>query len=151
FRASPANTSGGKPANCASTAASFAASGYLGACSTGFCRQLSGVHRGAMVLSHQRNLARYTLILSGGASFASEASSALLRGFAPDAFRGSAHRHDLLGERRVKGGRGVEVGLRGPHADRDGEELDQLRCVRPDDVTAEDPVGIAIHDQLDEH
>src|SRR5258707_13352938 len=45
LRASPANTSGGNVASCASTSAKALASGYSGTCSTGLARQLSGVHR----------------------------------------------------------------------------------------------------------
>src|SRR2546421_3100108 len=48
LRASPANTSGGNVASCASTSANALASGKSGTCSTGLVRQLSGVHRSDM-------------------------------------------------------------------------------------------------------
>src|SRR6185437_7480020 len=43
LRASPAKTSGGNVASCASTSANAFASGYCGICFTGLVRQLSGV------------------------------------------------------------------------------------------------------------
>src|SRR6186997_1565323 len=48
LRASPANTSGGNDASCASTAASALELGYSGTWTTGFERQLSGDHRSGM-------------------------------------------------------------------------------------------------------
>src|SRR3984885_8969471 len=48
LRASPAKTSGGNVASCASTSVNAFASGYSGTCSTGLARQLSGVHRSDM-------------------------------------------------------------------------------------------------------
>src|SRR4030088_1186826 len=48
LRASPAKTSGGKVASCASTSANALASGYSGICKLGLARQLSGVHRSDM-------------------------------------------------------------------------------------------------------
>src|SRR5262249_9618732 len=48
LRASPANTSGGKLASCASTSPNAAMSGYAGTCSTGLVRQLSGLQRSDM-------------------------------------------------------------------------------------------------------
>src|SRR3954468_15232427 len=45
LRASPAKTSGGNVASCASTSPRALKSGYSGICSTGLPRQLSGVHR----------------------------------------------------------------------------------------------------------
>src|SRR3978361_2106132 len=50
LRASPAKTSGGNVASCASTSANALASGYWGTCSTGLARQLSGVHRSDIIL-----------------------------------------------------------------------------------------------------
>src|SRR5437016_10717123 len=54
LRASPANTSGGNVASCASTSANALASGYSGTCITGLLRQLSGVHRSDMVLAPEK-------------------------------------------------------------------------------------------------
>src|SRR3954453_18146639 len=54
LRASPAKTSGGNVASCASTSANALASGYSGICSTGLARQLSGVHRSDMTLTPQQ-------------------------------------------------------------------------------------------------
>src|SRR6266700_7356139 len=54
LRASPANTSGGKVASCASTSANAFASGYSGICLTGLARQLSGVHRSDMALTPEQ-------------------------------------------------------------------------------------------------
>src|ERR1700759_3905379 len=51
LRASPAKTSGGNVASCASTSANAFASGYWGICSTGRVRQLSGVHALDMTLT----------------------------------------------------------------------------------------------------
>src|SRR5580698_4793983 len=48
LRASPAKTSGGNEASCASTSANALASGYSGTWLTGLARQLSGVHRSDM-------------------------------------------------------------------------------------------------------
>src|ERR1700710_1055446 len=50
LRASPAKTSGGNVASCASTSANALVSGYSGTCSTGLPRQLSGVHRSDIIL-----------------------------------------------------------------------------------------------------
>src|SRR5882672_8678346 len=54
LRASPANTSGGNVASCASTSANALASGKSGTCSTGLARQLSGVHRSDMALTPEQ-------------------------------------------------------------------------------------------------
>src|SRR5689334_21820505 len=54
LRASPANTSGGNVASCASTSANALASGQSGTCSTGLVRQLSGVHRSDMTLTPEQ-------------------------------------------------------------------------------------------------
>src|SRR5260370_33320556 len=54
LRASPANTSGGNVASCASTSANALASGYSGTCNTGLVRQLSGVHRSDMTLTPEQ-------------------------------------------------------------------------------------------------
>src|SRR3984893_5700734 len=54
LRASPAKTSGGNVASCASTSANALASGYSGICSTGLARQLSGVHRSDMTLTPEQ-------------------------------------------------------------------------------------------------
>ena len=54
LRASPANTSGGKVASCASTSANALASGYSGICKLGLARQLSGVHRSDMTLTPEQ-------------------------------------------------------------------------------------------------
>src|SRR5258708_18779824 len=54
LRASPANTSGGNVASCASTSANALASGKSGTCSTGLVRQLSGVHRSDMTLTPEQ-------------------------------------------------------------------------------------------------
>jgi hypothetical protein len=50
FRASPANTNGGKVASCFSVSASAAGSGYSGTCRIGLLRQPSGVQRSAMAV-----------------------------------------------------------------------------------------------------
>src|SRR5262249_50871199 len=55
LRASPAKTSGGKLASCASTSASACVSGYSGICTTGLERQLSGVQRSDMELTPEQN------------------------------------------------------------------------------------------------
>src|SRR5512134_1032877 len=54
LRASPANTSGGNVASCASTSANALASGYSGICKLGLARQLSGVHRSDMALTPEQ-------------------------------------------------------------------------------------------------
>src|ERR1700722_9226921 len=54
LRASPAKTSGGNVASCASTSANAFASGYWGICLTGLVRQLSGVHDLDMTLTPER-------------------------------------------------------------------------------------------------
>src|SRR3954468_5345560 len=54
LRASPANTSGGNVASCASTSANALASGYSGICRLGRARQLSGVHRSDMALTPEQ-------------------------------------------------------------------------------------------------
>src|SRR6202012_5729463 len=64
LRASPANTSGGNVASCASTSAKALALGYSGTCSTGLARQLSGVHRSDMTLTPEQKP-----LLSGGPGY----------------------------------------------------------------------------------
>src|SRR5205823_14207562 len=59
LRASPAKTSGGNVASCASTSANALASGYSGICITGLVRQLSGVHRSDMTLTPAAKTATY--------------------------------------------------------------------------------------------
>ena len=44
FRASPANTSGGRPASCLSALSRAASSGHSGCCPAGCSRQLLGLH-----------------------------------------------------------------------------------------------------------
>src|ERR687890_139665 len=51
LRASPAKTSGGKPASCCSTPSSASRSGNAGTCWIGLLLQLLGVHRSVMTLS----------------------------------------------------------------------------------------------------
>src|SRR5262249_56137795 len=51
LRASPAKTSGGKPASCCSTASNAALSGYSGTWVIGFLRQLSRVQPSGMTPS----------------------------------------------------------------------------------------------------
>src|ERR1700742_4385379 len=64
LRASPANTSGGNVASCASTSAKALALGYSGTCNTGLARQLSGVHRSDMTLTPEQKP-----LLSGGPGY----------------------------------------------------------------------------------
>src|SRR5579872_1976486 len=65
LRASPAKTSGGNVASCASTSANALASGYEGICSTGLVRQLSGVQRSDMTLTPERKTATGGSIAEG--------------------------------------------------------------------------------------
>ncbi len=70
---------------------------------------------------------------------------------APNSLGRPTERDDLLGQRRMERGGGVEVRLGGAHLDRDGDELDQFAGVRADEVAAEHAVGVGVDDQLDEH
>ncbi len=61
-----------------------------------------------------------------------------------------AHGHQFFGQRRVNRAGGVPLALGDAHLHGDGRHLDHLRRVRPDDVAAEDLLGRAIHDELQE-
>src|SRR5579872_5020218 len=66
LRASPAKTSGGNVASCASTSAKARASGYSGICFTGRERQLSGVQADVRDLDMTNSLSENRHLQSGG-------------------------------------------------------------------------------------
>src|ERR1044071_6899555 len=63
-------------------------------------------------------------------------------------FGSSSEGNELFSGRWMDSNSRIELSLGRPAVQRNRESLDDLACVRSDHVTAEDPIGRAIDDQL---